>query len=133
MSDENGHEVQLRWRDLDGLGHVNHTVVLTYLEEGRDAWLARHGIPRDEYVVGRCHVSFKREIDPAQGAVTVECALRELGRSTVATRERIVDDTGEVAVEAQFDLVLWDPDRRASRPISDSERAALAGPVEAEQ
>ena len=38
---DDGHRVQMRWRDLDGLGHVNHTVVLTYLEEGRDAFLER--------------------------------------------------------------------------------------------
>ena len=64
MSRASSHRVQMRWRDLDGLGHVNHTVVLTYLEEGRDALLDEHGIRRDEYVVGRCSVSFRREIDP---------------------------------------------------------------------
>ena len=53
------HEVQMRWRDLDALGHVNHPVVLTYLEEGRDAFLAERGISRDEYVVGRCTVCFR--------------------------------------------------------------------------
>ena len=60
------HQVQMRWRDLDGLGHVNHMVVLTYLEEGRDAFLAGHGINRDEYVVGRCSVGFNREIAAAR-------------------------------------------------------------------
>jgi hypothetical protein len=30
-------------------------------------------------------------------------------------------------VEAQFGLVLWDPAQRGSRPISDQERASLAG------
>ena len=127
------HDVQMRWRDLDGLGHVNHTVVLTYLEEGRDAWLARHGIAREEYVVGRCSVSFRREIDPANRSVRVECDLRALGRSSVSTRERILDPTGEVAVEAEFDLVLWDPHRRSSRPITDTERAALEGSKEARE
>jgi acyl-CoA thioester hydrolase len=125
VSREDGHRVQMRWRDLDGLGHVNHTVVLTYLEEGRDAWLAKRGISRDEYVVGRCSVSFQREIDPGQQAVTVECSLHDLGRSSLVTHERIVDGQGKVVVEAQFDLVLWDPERRASRPITDEERAAL--------
>ena len=83
-----GHRVQVRWRDLDGLGHVNHTVVLTYLEEGRDAWLEAHGIRRDEYVVGRCSVDFRREIDPAFRAVTVQCGVRELGRSSLTTSEQ---------------------------------------------
>ena len=127
MSVETGHEVQMRWRDLDGLGHVNHTVVLTYLEEGRDAFLKRHGIRRDEYVVGRCSVSFRGEIDPGFEAVTVQCAVRELGRSSVTTTERIVDRGGEVVVEAEFGLVLWDPAQRGSRPITDEERASLAG------
>jgi acyl-CoA thioester hydrolase len=122
-----GHEVQMRWRDLDGLGHVNHTVVLTYLEEGRDAFLKQHGIRRDEYVVGRCSVHFKGEIDPAFETVTVQCAVRDLGRSSVTTNERILDDRGEVVVEAEFGLVLWDPEQRGSRPITDEERASLAG------
>jgi acyl-CoA thioester hydrolase len=119
------HRVQMRWRDLDGLGHVNHTVALTYLEEGRDAWLASHGIPREQYVVGRCNVNFRREIDPDWGEVTVQCVLRELGRSSLVTTERILDEAGHVIVEAEFGLVLWDPEQRGSRPISDDERASL--------
>jgi acyl-CoA thioester hydrolase len=121
-----GHRVQMRWRDLDGLGHVNHTVVLTYLEEGRDAFLKDHGIRRDEYVVGSCNVSFKGEIDPAFETVTVQCAVRELGRSSVTTTERILGHDGEVVVEAEFGLVLWDPEQRGSRPITDEERTSLA-------
>jgi acyl-CoA thioester hydrolase len=133
LNENAGHRVQMRWRDLDGLGHVNHTVVLTYLEEGRDVFLKQHGIPRDEYVVGGCTVSFRDEIDPAFEAVTVQCAVRELGRSSVTTSERILDDKGEVVVEAEFALVLWDPTRRSSRPITDSERASLAGSQEDRQ
>ena len=32
------HEVELRFRDLDALGHVNNAVFLTYLESARMAW-----------------------------------------------------------------------------------------------
>jgi acyl-CoA thioester hydrolase len=119
------HRVQVRWSDLDGLGHANHTAVLTYLEEGRDAMLAEHGIRREEYVVGQCSVSFRREIDASFKSVTVQCGVRELGRSSLTTSERIVDDEGDVVVEAEFRLVLWDAEQRGSRPISDSERASL--------
>jgi acyl-CoA thioester hydrolase len=119
-----GHRVQVRWRDLDALGHVNHAAVLTYLEEGRDAMLAEHGISRHEYVVGRCSVSFHREIDADVKAVTVQCGVLELGRSSLITSERIVDAKGAV-VEAEFRLVLWDAEQRGSRPISDRERASL--------
>lgn len=120
-----GYRVQMRWRDLDGLGHVNHVVALTYLEEGRDAFLARHGIGREEYVVGRCEVNYRHELDPAFGWVTVDCAVREVGRKSLTTSERILDDEGRVLVEADFALVLWDPDRRGSREVTDAERASL--------
>lgn len=119
------HRVQMRWRDVDALGHVNHPVVLTYLEEGRDAFLADRGISRDEYVVGRCSVSFEGAIDPELGSVLVECEVAALGRSSLRTRERILDDEGTALVEAEFGLVLWDPARSATRPITDEERAAL--------
>ncbi|MBI4575628.1 MAG: acyl-CoA thioesterase [Planctomycetes bacterium] len=33
--------LQVRWRDCDGLGHVNHAVFFTYLEEARAAYFAR--------------------------------------------------------------------------------------------
>jgi acyl-CoA thioesterase FadM len=125
-----GHTVQMRWRDLDGLGHVNHTVVLTYLEEGRDAFLAAHGINRDEYVVGRCSVQFNGELDPAFGAVTVQCAVSELGHKSVTTRERILDHTGEPVIEAEFGLVMWNPAERETRAITEAERASLSGATE---
>ena len=130
MSGEDGHRVQMRWQDLDALGHVNHTVVLTYLEEGRDVFLKRHGIRRDEYVVGRCSVNFRDEIDPAFEAVTVECAVRDLGRSSMTTRERILDRDGRTVVDAEFGLVLWDPEQRVSRPITTEERASLGSAEE---
>jgi acyl-CoA thioesterase FadM len=57
--------------------------------------------------------------------VTVQCGVRELGRSSLTTSERIVDDAGQVVVDAEFGLVLWDPEQRGSRPITDEERASL--------
>jgi acyl-CoA thioester hydrolase len=126
------HRVQMRWRDIDGLGHVNNAVAFTYMEEGRDEFFRRHGIPRDEYVVGRCKAEFKHEIDPSIGTVVVECEVRELGRSSLTTAQRILDEEGGVVVDAEFGIVLWDPDRRASRPITDAERVALEASLKGE-
>jgi acyl-CoA thioesterase FadM len=124
------HAVQTRWEDIDALGHVGHTAVLVLLERGRDSFLGSHGIGPDQYVVGRCSVTFEREIDPSQKEVTVECSVQEMGTSSLTTTERILDPAGEIAVAAEFGLVLWDPQRRGSRPITDTERASLAGAEE---
>jgi acyl-CoA thioester hydrolase len=119
------HRVQLRWQDVDGLGHVGHGTVLAYLEEGRDAFLARCGIGRRDYVVGRCEVVYRHEILLDRREVGAGCAVERVGRSSLTTRERLLGDGGEVLVEAAFDLVLWDPDRRAPRPLTTHERSAL--------
>ena len=130
MSATHAHRVQVRWRDLDGLGHVNNTVVHTYLEEGRDSFLEEHGIGRTEYVVGRCSIEFLAEIAAEQRWITAECAVSELGRSSITTSERLLDESGAVVVRATVGIVLWDAERRSSRPITDEERAALTGSEE---
>jgi len=33
--------IEIRWRDMDGFGHVNNAVYLTYLEEARDEFYKR--------------------------------------------------------------------------------------------
>jgi acyl-CoA thioester hydrolase len=123
--------VPLRWRDLDALGHVNHAVVLTLLEEGRDAWLRSLGISRDEYVVGRCTLSFEHEIGAGLRAVDVTCVAADVRGSSLTTREVMTGEAGRVLVRGEFDLVLWDPRERRPRAITDSERAALARDAEA--
>ncbi len=130
MKQATEHRVQMRWRDLDGLGHVSHVVALVYLEEGRDAELARHGIAREQYVVGRCSVNFRDEIDAGLDSVLVRCQVGELGRSSMTTSELVLDDEGKVLVEAAFTIVLWDPGERRSRPITDEERASLTAAEE---
>jgi YbgC/YbaW family acyl-CoA thioester hydrolase len=126
-----GHRVALRWQDFDGLGHANHAMFLTYFEEGRDAWLREIGFPRDEYVVGRCTIEYRREIGPEQTAVVVHCAVREIGSSSLTTSEQIFDEAGNKLADAEFGLVMWDPVSRRSRLLTVVEREILEQHMEA--
>jgi hypothetical protein len=58
--------------------------------------------------------------------VTVECGVRELGSKSIRTAERILGSEGDVVVEADFGLVLWDPEVRGTRLMTDAERASLS-------
>lgn len=120
------HRVQTRWTDFDGLGHVNHAIVLTYLEEGRDVFLASHELEADEYVVGRCTIDFNGEIPFGQPHVTVRCAVGDLGNKSVTMNEQILDSDEHPVVEAQFTIVLWDAEGRQTRAMTDREREALS-------
>jgi len=119
------HRVAVRWGDIDGNGHVSHVAFLTYLEEGRDACLAAHGIARDEYLVGRCTMSWLREITPSVSSVVVRCAVVSVGRTSLTTREALLGEDGTVFAEAEFGVVVWDKATRRPRPVTDAERASM--------
>jgi acyl-CoA thioester hydrolase len=119
------HQVSVRWRDTDALGHVNNAVYLTYLEEARDAFYLRTlGDPI--YVLVRLEIDFRAEVRHADRTVRVEIDVERLGTTSLTTRETLRTADGEVAAEARVITVRWDQDARAAVPFSDEQRARLA-------
>ncbi len=119
------HEVNVRWRDVDALGHVNHAVFLTYLEEGRDAFYT-HALGADpSYVVVRLEVDLRAEVRYPDRRVTVRIEVERLGTTSLTTRETIVTPAGETAAQARVVTVLWDPGQRKPVPWADAHRARL--------
>jgi acyl-CoA thioester hydrolase len=127
---EHEKEIEIRWRDLDVYGHVNHVVFLTYLEEARDEWLGLAlGDPARvwSYVVARIEIDYRRELRLEDDIVLARCALERIGTSSVGTREVLVTRAGEVVAEAQAVLVARDEETGRSRPLLADERAAFEG------
>ena len=121
--------VALRWRDMDAYGHVNHVVYLTYLEEARDAAIARilrETSPEGGYVVARVAIDYRRELRLGDGPVVVSCAVMTIGGASAQTRETIRTAAGELAAEAEVVLVKFDRETRHSRQWTDDERQAFA-------
>lgn len=117
--------VTVRWRDGDGLGHVNHAVFLTYLEEGRDAFYDQaFGDP--VYVVARIEIDLRNEVRVHDRQVTVQIEPIRLGTSSLTTRETVLTVAGEVAAEARVVTVRWDVGQRRPVPFTEAERATLA-------
>jgi acyl-CoA thioester hydrolase len=119
------HQVGVRWRDTDALGHVNNAVYLTYLEEARDAfYLLAVGDPI--YVVVRIEIDFRAEIRHGDRTVRVEITVERLGTTSLTTRETLRTADGDVAAEARVVTVRWNQDARVAAPFSDEQRARLA-------
>jgi len=125
---EHEKEIEIRWRDLDVYGHVNHVVFLTYLEEARDEWLGRAlGDPARvwSYVVARIEIDYRRELRLEDDMVLARCKLRRIGTSSVGTREQLATRSGDVVAEAEAVLVARDEATGRSRPLLAEERAAF--------
>ncbi len=118
-------EVPVRWRDTDALGHVNHVVFLTYLEEARDAFYAQIMGSDPIYVVVRLEVDWRAEVRHADRRVKVQLAVEQLGTTSLTTRETVLTAAGEVAAQARVVTVRWDLDSRRPVPFSPAERARL--------
>ena len=117
--------VDVRWRDADALGHVNHAVFLTYLEEGRDAFYVQTLGSDPSYVVVRLEVDLRAEVRLSDRRVTVRVEVESLGTTSLTTRETIVVPSGEVAAEARVVTVRWDADQRKPVPFTETERQQL--------
>src|SRR5450755_1059347 len=119
------HPVDVRWRDVDALGHVNHAVFLTYLEEARDAFFMKSLGSDPLYVVVRLEVDLRAEVRYPDRRVTVRIEVESLGTTSLTTRETILTRPEEVAAEARVDTVRWDADLRRRAPFSQAERTQL--------
>ncbi len=118
------HEIPIRWRDVDALGHVNNAVYLTYIEE---LLLARMGhVLGNDYVTARVELDFRREVRLDDRALTGTASIERVGTSSVTVAVVLALADGTVVLEGNVVVVAWDPDRRRSRPLTDAERDALA-------
>jgi len=118
--------VKVRWRDVDALGHVNHAVFLTYLEEGRDAFFIQTLGGDPSYVVVRLEVDLRAEVRYEDQRVIVRIVADRLGTTSLTTRETVVTPGGEVAAEALVVTVNWDAENRKPIPFTEAERARLS-------
>lgn len=124
--------VQLRWRDMDMLGHLNQSVYHELLEEGRAAvmWelMRQAGSDRAHgaYVLAHVDLDYHTEVRKDHGEVEIVVGVAEVGTSSFRLRHELRLPDGTVAASGQTVMVAWDPATRAKRPLTQGERAALA-------
>jgi acyl-CoA thioester hydrolase len=120
----------VRFRDLDGMGHVNNAVFLTYMESARIAYLSALGAgdnPQESLILARAEVDFR---SPIAFGEDVEVGVRT---SRVGTKsfelEYEVRAGGRVAAEGRSVLVGYDYEAGASTEIPAAWREWLAPKV----
>ena len=75
-------DIPVRFRDIDGLGHVNNAVVMTYLEIARETYWRRAGLGLDisdyAFLLARSECDFRAPI-PYGETVAVHLGCPRLG------------------------------------------------------
>jgi acyl-CoA thioester hydrolase len=120
--------IDVRWRDLDMLGHLNQAVYHEFLEEGRAELFSASGDLADfAFVLARVELDYRHEVTRAHGHVEVVVRPASVGTSSVVVDNDILLPDGTVAATGRSVLVAWDPQARGKRELTAAERAALTG------
>ena len=118
--------MEVRFRDIDSMGHVNNAVYATHLEQARSRYYSDViGVRLDEVrtVLARMEIEYRLPIDLDQ-SVTVAMWTVDLGESSLDLAYEVRAD-GEVAATAETVQVVMDEAGAESRPIPEAWRERI--------
>lgn len=122
------HTARVRFRDLDAMGHVNHAVYLTYMEEARIAFLTAATGPIDpddpfRFLVARVEIDYRR---PARlgDVLTTRLSVARFGRTSFDFEYELRDAEGREVARSRTVQVFVDSAGRPS-PVPDGFRKAV--------
>ena len=121
--------VEVRWRDLDAMNHVNNAVYFTYLEQARVHYMRARGLIPDEpsgvgFILAEASCQYRSPLTLGERA-TIRIRVSNLGRSSFAFAYRIEGQDGRLVAEAKSTQVCFDYDEGRSVPLSDAWRQAI--------
>lgn len=123
-------EIPVRFRDVDGMGHVNNAVFSTYLETARIEYWHRLfpgevDLAQVEMILARAEIDFRGQIR-FPGAVRVSARCPRIGTKSFDLVYRIVSaDGGELFAEARTVQVAFDYRAGRTVPVSDELRRRI--------
>ena len=123
--------IDVRFRDLDMFGHVNNTVILTYVETARVHYLVNLDIRPAQanwqdvaFILAHISCDFRKPIFYGQ-QVEVGSRITKIGRTSFRMEHRVEVD-GELAAEVVDVLVHYDYPAKQSIPVSAQMRAKIS-------
>ncbi len=112
----------VRSTEVDFLGHVNNAKYQEYLEWGRFGWVRDAGLTRDRFghsiapVVRHVTLDYLHEAQ-LDDKLVIETALVHIGEHSLHFRQRVVKENGDVAVDGQVVLAMFDMRARAKAKV----------------
>lgn len=118
--------IDVRFRDLDTMGHVNNAVIATYLEHARVAFY-REVLGTDlsdvGTVIAHLEIDYRTPIG-IDDEVSVTVDVPELGETSLPMTYEVLAD-GSVVATGETVQVAWDRDAGESVPLPQEWRDAI--------
>jgi acyl-CoA thioester hydrolase len=123
------HEVEVRFRDCDPMGHVNNAVYFTYLEAARFAWwrdlFGADGLKEHGFIVARAACDYRAPALPGD-RLLVRLRVTAVGQSSFTVGYELLNTrTRALVAEAETVQVVYDYAAARPMPIPPALRAKL--------
>ena len=122
------HPVEVRFRDLDPMGHAHHSLPLIYFEEARAAYwrdvAGQAGLTGIGYIMGEVSVRYHARIHFPQ-RLEVLARVSRLGGKSWSMQYQLRGAGGELLASGESTQVMYDYAAGASTPISDEVRERI--------
>ena len=121
---------EVRWRDLDGLGHANNAVYFTYLEQARVHYLQALGLYTTQapsqvnIILAEATCQFKSPLRLGE-KVTIAICTSELRNSSFDFVYQITGEDGRLVATAQTVQVCYDYQHERPMRIPEPWRQAI--------
>ncbi len=120
-------KIEPRFGDVDGLGHINNTVIPVWFEQARNPiykfFTPDLDLKKWELTLAKIEVEFVRELFYAE-EVEIRTYLLEIGYSAMTIGQKAVQN-GKVGARGKTVIVHYDFEQKKSIPIPVSIRELL--------
>ena len=122
-------DLQIRFNDIDQMGHVNNAVIMEFFDLGKDRFFRARGLPPEEgdftVMVVHYEVDFRSQIHKTD-PIAVETEVERIGNKSLTVLQRIVEQgTGRLCAECRTVMAGYRRSTAASDVIPDDVRARL--------
>ncbi len=123
------HPIEVRFRDLDAMGHVNNAVVVSFMEQARYMWwrgfLAGRAFTEEGFLIARTEVDYRKPILLGDD-VRVELRCTKVGTTSFDVTYRLTQGLGgAVFAEGRTVQVMLDFATQSPAPLAERTRAWL--------
>lgn len=113
--------VQIRFNDVDQMGHVNNAVIMEYFDLGKEAFFSSHGLPPEKsdftVIIVHYEVDFLSQIG-FHDTVHVETEIERFGNKSLTLMQRVVkSECGTVCCTCRTVMSGYRRSTRSSAPI----------------
>ncbi len=122
--------LQIRFNDIDAMGHVNNAVIMEFFDLGKDHFFRSHGLPPEEgdftVMVVHYEVDFRSQIHKAD-RIAVQTAVERFGTKSLTVFQQVVNtDTQVVCAECRTVMAGYRRSTGTADVIPDDVRQRLA-------